>query len=121
MVPLDFSTEPLFECVDDDSGDLAFVWTMGLIGGWDVVEEYLAYKMFPLLANFGFAEIADGETPMSKVTLPLPEFSITKLQGESNDHFLVMVEIRVENVVGSYGHVEHDSYLKALSNEGQLN
>jgi hypothetical protein len=57
---------------------------------------------------------------MSKVTLPLLEFSVAKLQGESNDHFLVMVEIGVENVVGSYGRAEHDAYLKALSNEGQL-
>jgi hypothetical protein len=43
--------EPSFECVDDDFDDLAFVRTTGLIGGWDMVKEYLAYKMFPLLAS----------------------------------------------------------------------
>jgi hypothetical protein len=32
MVPLDFSTEPSFECGDDDFRDLAFVRTTGLIG-----------------------------------------------------------------------------------------
>jgi hypothetical protein len=44
-----------------------------------------------------------GETPMSKVTLPLLEFALAKLQGESNDHFLVRVELGAKNVVGSYG------------------
>jgi hypothetical protein len=76
-----------------------------MIGGRDAIEEYLACKMFPLLANFGFAEIADGETLLLKVVLPLPEFPFSKLHGESNDHFLVRVELGTENVVSRYGRV----------------
>jgi hypothetical protein len=101
MAPLYFLTEPSFECGDDDFGDLAFVRAMGLIGGQDVVEEYMACKMFPLSASFNFIEIVDQETPVSKVTMPLLEFPLAKLQGESNDHFLVRVELGVENIVGS--------------------
>jgi hypothetical protein len=54
--------------------------------------------MFMLSANFSFTEIADGETPISKVALPLQEFPLGKLQGESNDHFLARVELDAENV-----------------------
>jgi hypothetical protein len=68
MTPLDFSTEPPFECTYDDSRDVPFVHTTCLIGAQDAVEEYLACRMFPLSDCFGFTKIADGETPVSKVT-----------------------------------------------------
>jgi hypothetical protein len=77
--------------------------------------------MFPLSANFGFAEIADCETPVLKVILPLPEFPLARLSGESNDHLLARVELDAENMVGSYGRTEHDACIKALPNDGRLN
>jgi hypothetical protein len=87
MIPLDFLTEPSFECVDDDSSNVGFIHAADLIDGRDTIEEYLVYGMFRLLANFGFAEIAYGETPVSKMVLPLPRFPLARLQGESNDLF----------------------------------
>jgi hypothetical protein len=69
MSALDFSTDPSFECADDDTGDLTFVHSTSLIGGQDIVEEYLTCILFPLSARMGFREITDGETPVSKVTL----------------------------------------------------
>jgi hypothetical protein len=121
MAHLDFSMKPSFECADDDSGDVAFVHAMGLIGGRDAVEEYLAYRMFPLLAGFSFTGTAEGEMPVLKVILPLPEFLVTKFKGESYDHFLARVELGVENVVGNYSHMEHDACIQALPNGGRLN
>jgi hypothetical protein len=73
------------------------------------------------LASFSFGGIAEGETSISKVTLPLPEFPLAKLQGESNYRFLARVELGVENVVGRYGHTKHEAYVKAMSNGGRLN
>jgi hypothetical protein len=119
MAPLDFSTECSFECVDDNAGDLAFVHATSLIGSRDMIEEYLACGLFP--ASIGFSEITDGETLASKVTLPLPEFPLTKFRGESDDHFRVRVELDVENVVGTYSRPEHDACVLALLNGGRLN
>jgi hypothetical protein len=62
MIAMDFMTEPMFECVNDDPGDIAFVCATNLIGGRDVVEEYLAFGMFPLPSSFGFGEISEGGT-----------------------------------------------------------
>jgi hypothetical protein len=121
MTPLDFTTEPSFECANGDSSDAAFVHDVSLIGGRDAVEEYLACRMFPLLANFGFAEIMDGETPVSKVVVPLPEFPLARFEGESNDCFLARVELDAENMVGSYGRAEHDACIQTLPNVGYLN
>jgi hypothetical protein len=54
------------------------------------------------------------------VTLPLPEFPLTKLQGESNNHYLERIELSAENVVGSYGRTEHDACIEALPKVGRL-
>jgi hypothetical protein len=117
----DFSTDPPFDCADDDSSDAAFVRATSLIDGRGTVEQYLACRMFPLLASFGFGEIVEGETSVSKITLPLPEFPLTKVEGECDAHFLARVELSAENVVGSYGRTEHDACVLALLNGGRLN
>jgi hypothetical protein len=121
MSPLDYTTEPSFECGDNDLGDVAFVYVTGLIGGRDTIKEYLACRMFPLLANFGFAEILDGETLVSKMVVPLPGFPLTRFEGESNDCLLARVELEAKNVVGGYTRVEHDACIKVLQNRGHLN
>jgi hypothetical protein len=82
MSTLDYATEPSFVCPDDDSGDAAFILVAILIGGRDAVEEYLVCGMHSLLANFGFDAILDGETPMSKLIVPQPEFHIARAEGE---------------------------------------
>jgi hypothetical protein len=55
------------------------------------------------------------------MVLLLLEFPLARLEGESIDHFLVRVELDVENVVGSYSHVDHDACIKAIPNGGRLN
>jgi hypothetical protein len=121
LTALDVSTDPLFQCADDDSGDVAFVQAMGLIGGRDTVKEYLACGLFPLSAWFSFGKIIDGEMPVSKVALPLPEFLLAKLQGETNDHFQERVDLDAENDVGGYIRAEHDACILSLPNGGQFN
>jgi hypothetical protein len=101
MVVLDFTIEPSFECVDDDAGDVAFIRAARSIGGRDTIKEYMACRLFPLLASFGLGEVEDSETPVLKITLPLPEFPAVKFLEEMNDHFRARVELATEDVVGS--------------------
>jgi hypothetical protein len=121
MFALDFSMDPSFECAGNDAEDVVFVCATSFIGGRDVVEEYLACGLFLLSLRFGFGEIEDGETPMSKITLPLPEFPTARLPGETTDRFLVRVELVAENVVGSYIRGEHEVCILVLPNGGRLN
>jgi hypothetical protein len=37
----------------------------------------MACELFPLSVSFDLDEILEGETPVLKLTVPLPEFSIT--------------------------------------------
>jgi hypothetical protein len=77
-------------------------------------------RVISAAAGFGFREVTDGETAVSKITLSMLEFPVTKLQGESNDHFLVRVELGAENIVGSYIRGEHDA-CKLLPNGSPFN
>jgi hypothetical protein len=92
MTALDFATEQAFECPDGDASDVTFVKATRSIGGRDAIEEYMACGLFPLSVNFDLGEIADGETPISKLTLPLPDIPVAKFLKEMGDHFLVRVE-----------------------------
>jgi hypothetical protein len=54
MSALDYTVEPEVECPNDDPNDAAFIQSTTTIGGRDAVEEFVAYKMFPLASGFSF-------------------------------------------------------------------
>jgi hypothetical protein len=121
MTGLDFSMEPPFECPDDDTNDVAFVKATLLIGSRDAIEEYMACGFFPLSASFTLGEDANGQTPVSKLTLPLPEFPVARLPREMADGFQMRVELAAVNVVGRYTRGEHDACIAVVLNDGHLN
>jgi hypothetical protein len=57
-------------------GDAAFVKATKFIGGRDDVEEYLACGMHPLSTSVSFDWVANGETLVSRLKLPLPKFEV---------------------------------------------
>jgi hypothetical protein len=118
LCSLDFQTEPPFNCVDEDSRDVAFVKATNFIGGRDAVEEYLASKMYPLCASVSFKRVTHGVTPVSRLKLPLPKFCTAR---KDDVQFLVRVELEAEGVVVSYTHLKHDICMASLPNGGQLN
>jgi hypothetical protein len=120
MCALDYLTEPSVSCPDTNAGDAAFVRATRMIGGCDAVEEYLAYGMYPLSAHFGLQEITDDETPVSKLTVPLPEFHEAKAEEESDAQFLAKVELEAENILGTYTCTEHDACIRSLPNGRRL-
>jgi hypothetical protein len=121
MTGLDFVTEPLFECPDEDAGDAAFVKATRTIGGRDVVEEYMVCGLFPLSVSFGLGEIADGETPVLKLAAPMLEFPVARHPEETNEGFRGRVELAVTSIIGRYAHGEHDVCVATVPNGGRVN
>jgi hypothetical protein len=81
------------DCGDNDAGDDAFITATRSISGRDVVEKYMACRLFPLSACFGLGEVKNRETSALKITLPLPEFPIARLSEETNNHFRAKVQL----------------------------
>jgi hypothetical protein len=114
---LNFVMDPPFDCPEDEVNDAAFVKaTTRTVSGRDAVEEYMACWLFLLSASFGLGEVADGETPVSKLSSPMPYFLVARLLGETNDRFRVRVELAASNVVGGYTHGEHKVCIEVLPN-----
>jgi hypothetical protein len=115
---LDFWTEPHFDCIDEDLGDVAFVKATKFIRGQDAMEEYLACGMYPLSASVSFERVADGVTPASRLKLLLLKFEAIR---KDDVQFLARVELDAEGVVGSYTRPEHDVCMTGLCNRSRLN
>jgi hypothetical protein len=58
MSPLDYVT--VVNCLDSDVNDAAFVRVTRKIGWHDAVEVFLACRIYPLSANFGFGEVVEA-------------------------------------------------------------
>jgi hypothetical protein len=114
MTRLDFVT-------DDEAGDMAFIKATRTISGRDVVEEYMASGIFPLLVSFNLGEIAEGETLVLKLPVPSPEFPVARCSEEMNDGFWARVELAATNVVGRYVHGEHKACVEMVPNGGRVN
>jgi hypothetical protein len=56
--------------------------------GRDTVEEFLAYRMYPLASSFGFRDVTVGTTVMSKVKTPLPLFPVEAVSLEHVGRFI---------------------------------
>jgi hypothetical protein len=122
MGALDYIVELKVDCSDNDINDNAFIRPITMIGGHDVVEEFLACEMYPLSASFGFRNVVAGVTVVSRVETPLPIFPMETILVEGASHFLEMMETNAEKVLGSYGPREHDACMvMKLSNDGHLN
>jgi hypothetical protein len=122
MDELDYAIEPEVECPDTDPSDAAFIWATATIRGHDAIEEYVACKIYPLGASFGFEGAPLGTTPMLKVETPLLLLAMGTITVKHADHFLAEVEIEVERVLGSFGLGEYDALLVAnILNGGRLN
>jgi hypothetical protein len=88
MSELDYAVESKVDCPDDDPNDVVLVRATATIGGCDTVEEYVACKMYPLAAGFGFDSVPLGMTPVSKVETPLPLFAVGNVAVKHGDHLL---------------------------------
>jgi hypothetical protein len=114
MSGLRFSTEPPFDCPDDNLSDHAFIWASKSIGGRDAGEEFVAYGVWPLAVNVSFDQVLVGATPVSKLKMPLPKFVAARRDGEDDAEFLARVELEAKVVVGSYTHPEHNAFIAGL-------
>jgi hypothetical protein len=121
MSALKFHTKPSFNCPDDDLSDSAFVWASKSIGGRDAVEEFISCGVWPLAAGIDFEQVKIGETPISKLNVPLPRFPLRHEDDEDDIVFLVRVEQEARVIVGSYMGTEHEACIDSLRNNGRLN
>jgi hypothetical protein len=121
MSNLEFVMEPSYQCPDDETGDVAFLKATRVTGDQNIVGDFMACELFPLSMSFNLGEISEGETPVSKLTVALPKFPITRCLDETIDGFRARVEIAEANIVGRYTCRENMVCDETLPNGGRVN
>jgi hypothetical protein len=76
MMKMNYLMEVPSSCGPEDANNMAFLEVTSLIGGHNVVEEFLASDLWPLGQQFGF-EVERNESPLSKVQVPMPQVIAT--------------------------------------------
>jgi hypothetical protein len=109
MTPLDHLTDATFECSPEDVNVVAFAKVTSIIGGHDVVEEFLACGIWPLSKSYEF-EVERKETPLSKVMVPIPKVTPTIGKQESEAIFKAWIATAANLLVGNYGFTEHNAH-----------
>jgi hypothetical protein len=80
-----------------------------IVGGRDVVEEFLASGLWPLSERFGF-KVETKEPPLSKVVVLMPQVDAAFGIEESGAKFQVRIPNCVNLLVGNYNVAEHNAY-----------
>jgi hypothetical protein len=93
-------------CGLEDADFKAFMEATSLIGGRNVVEEFLASGLRPLGQHFGFL-VVTKESPLSKVTMSMPQIDTAIRERESGVMFAARIEKAANELVGRYSIVEH--------------
>jgi hypothetical protein len=74
MTPFVYEMDVPSSCGLEDADFMAFIEVTSLISGRDAVEEFLASGLWPLGQQFGFG-VETKESPLSKVTTPMPRIT----------------------------------------------
>jgi hypothetical protein len=107
---------------DNDPNDATFIWATTTIGGRDAVKEFVACKMYLLVAGFGFESVPLGMTPVLKVETPLPLFTVGNVAVEYAARVLAEVAMEAEKVLGSFWPKQYDALcMLNIPNAGHLN
>jgi hypothetical protein len=109
MTPLTYEMDVFSSCGPEDADFAAFVQATSLIGGRDVVEEFLASGLWPLGRCFGFA-VEMKESPLSRMTVPMPQVTTAIRERESGARFVACIEKAANELVGRYNLAEHKAY-----------
>jgi hypothetical protein len=111
MTPLNHLMDAPFDCSPRDVNVMAFVEAALIMGGCDIVEEYLACGIWPLREGWEFS-VERKEMPRSKVVVPMLE--VTPIIGklESKASFEERIVAVANLLVGNYYVPEHNSYTR---------
>jgi hypothetical protein len=108
MTKLNYLMEVPSSCGPEDANFVAFVEVTSLIGGRDVVEEFLACGLWPFGEQFSFW-VGMKESPLSKVMVSMPQIIAAIGEWESEAKFVACVENAVNLLVGNYNIAEHNA------------
>lgn len=98
----------------------AFKFACQVCGGRDLVEEFLAAKIWPL--SLGWYPLEMKRVKFSYVEYePTPVLGLKKPEGPSDEAFVAELEQSACDLVGPWDKREYDSFVAVCCHEGRIN
>jgi hypothetical protein len=99
----------------------AFHLASAILGGRDIVEEFVAARIWPISYGWAPSEIVHFNVYWASQEVPFPKFGIKLREGQSADAFILEVEKRVTLMIDKYTMNEYKTYKALVKHKRKIN
>jgi hypothetical protein len=99
----------------------AFHLASTILGGRDIIEEFVAAQIWSISCGWAPNEIVHFNVNWAAQEVPFPKFGIKLREGQSADDFMVEIEKRVTLMIGEYTMNEYKAYKVLVKHKGRIN
>jgi hypothetical protein len=99
----------------------AFHLASTIIGGRDIIEEFVAARIWPISYGWAPTEIMKFKVNWAAQEVPFPKFGIQLRDGQSADDFMLEIERRVNLMIGEYTMNEYKAYKSLVKHKRRIN
>jgi hypothetical protein len=115
------TTEFNHRAVGIRSCENAFHLASTILGGCDIVEEFVAARIWPISYGWAPSEIVHFNVNWASQEVPFSKFNIKLREGQSADAFMLDVEKRVTLMIGEYTMNEYKAYKALVKHKRKIN
>jgi hypothetical protein len=99
----------------------AFHLASTILGGRDIIEEFIAAQIWSISCGWPPNEIVHFNVNWAAQEVPFPKFGIKLREGQSADDFMVEIEKRVTLMIGEYTMNEYRAYKALVKHKTRIN
>jgi hypothetical protein len=99
----------------------AFHLASTILGGRDIIEEFVAARVWPISSGWSPTELLYFNVNWADQKVPFPKFGIKLHEGQSVKAFMEEVEKRVNVMVGEYTMNEYKAYKGLVKHKKKIN
>jgi hypothetical protein len=99
----------------------AFHLASTILGGRDIIEQFVAAKVWPISCGWAPNEIVYFNVNWATQEVSFPKFGIKLREGQSADAFMVEVEKKVTLMIGEYTMNEYKAYKALVKHKRRIN
>jgi hypothetical protein len=99
----------------------AFHLASTILGGRDIIEEFVAARVWPISSGWAPTEIVYFKVNWAAQEVPFPKFGIKLREDQSADAFMVEIEKRVNTMIGEYTMNEYKAYKALVKHKSRIN
>jgi hypothetical protein len=103
------------------SSENAFHLASTILGGRDIIEEFVAARIWLISYGWGPTEIVNINVNWAAQEVSFPKFGLQLREGQSADDFMLEIERRVNLLIGEYTMNEYKAYKNLVKHKKRIN